>query len=217
MPPLARGRCRSTRPPASVRQRRPRRVLFNLQTFGNVYCGLSNPTVAALEEARGALEGGRAAVAAASGMAAEAMALMTLLQAGRPCRRRRALYGGTVTMLAVNLKKFGVETTFVDATPGGVRRRDPPQHARRFAETIGNPSLPGATDIAAVAEVAHAHGIPLVIVDNTVPSPLLPADPPRRRHRRALGHLVPGGHGTTLAAAWVESGKFPWDNGSSLA
>ncbi|MGD9834207.1 MAG: PLP-dependent transferase, partial [Piscinibacter sp.] len=90
--------------------------LFNLQTFGNVYSRLSNPTVAALEERVAALEGGRAAVASSSGMAAEAMALMTLLQQGDHVVAAGALYGGTVTMLAVNLKKFGIETRFVDAT-----------------------------------------------------------------------------------------------------
>ena len=90
--------------------------LFNLQTFGNVYSRLSNPTVAALEERVAALEGGRAAVASASGMAAEAMALMTILQAGDHVVAAGALYGGSVTMLAVNLQKFGIETSFVDAT-----------------------------------------------------------------------------------------------------
>ncbi len=106
--------------------------LFNLQTFGNVYSRLSNPTVAALEERVAALEGGRAAVACASGMAAEATALMTILQAGDHVVAAGALYGGTVTMLAVNLKKFGVETTFVDADrPRCLRRRDAPEHARR--------------------------------------------------------------------------------------
>src|SRR5205814_7775794 len=90
--------------------------LFNLATFGNVYSRLSNPTVAALEERIAALEGGRAAVASASGMAAEAMALMTMLQAGDHVVCAGALYGGTVTMLSVNLAKFGVETSFVEAT-----------------------------------------------------------------------------------------------------
>src|SRR6478609_4349159 len=90
--------------------------LFNLQTFGNVYSRLSNPTVAALEERVAALEGGRAGVASASGMAAEAMALMTMLQAGDHIVAAGALYGGSVTMLAVNLQKFGITTSFVDAT-----------------------------------------------------------------------------------------------------
>src|SRR5258706_14327368 len=89
--------------------------LFNLQTFGNVYSRLSNPTVAALEERVAALEGGRAALGAASGMAAEAIALMTLLQQGDHVVAAGALYGGSVSMLAVNLAKLGIQTSFVDA------------------------------------------------------------------------------------------------------
>jgi O-acetylhomoserine (thiol)-lyase len=187
--------------------------LFNLQTFGNVYSRLSNPTVAALEERVAALEGGRAAVAGASGMAAEAMALMTILQAGDHVVAAGALYGGSVTMLAVNLKKFGIETSFVDATrPEAFAAAMRPNTRAVFAETLGNPSLI-VLDIAAVAAVAHAHGVPL-IVDNTVPSPFL-CNP------IALGADIVvhsatkylGGHGTTLAGVVVESGKFPWDNG----
>jgi O-acetylhomoserine (thiol)-lyase len=86
--------------------------LFNLATFGNVYSRLSNPTVAALEERVAALEGGRAGLASASGMASEAMALMTLLQQGDHVVAAGALYGGSVSMLAVNLKKLGIDTTF---------------------------------------------------------------------------------------------------------
>ncbi len=187
--------------------------LFNLQTFGNVYSRLSNPTVAALEERVAALEGGRAAVASASGMAAEAMALMTLLQAGDHVVAAGALYGGSVTMLAVNLKKFGIETTFVDgASADAFAAAMRPNTRAVFAETLGNPSLL-VLDIAAVADVAHAHGVPLV-VDNTVPSPFL-CNP------QALGADVVvhsatkylAGHGTTLGGVVVESGRFPWDNG----
>src|SRR5512146_108021 len=146
--------------------------LFNLATFGNVYSRLSNPTVAALEERIAALEGGRAAVASASGMAAEAMALMTILQAGDHVVAAGALYGGTVTMLSVNLARLGIETTFVDATqPEAFAAAMRPTTRAVFAESLGNPSL-AVVDIAAVADVAHAHGVPLVI-DNTVPSPYL--------------------------------------------
>ena len=187
--------------------------LFNLQTFGNVYSRLSNPTVAALEERVAALEGGRAAVASASGMAAEAMALMTLLQQGDHVVAAGALYGGTVTMLAVNLKKFGIDTTFVDATkPDAFAAAIRPNTRAIFAESLGNPSLV-VLDIAAVAEVAHAHGIPLVI-DNTVPSPFLCQ--PIRHGADIVVHSATkylGGHGTTLAGVIVESGNFPWDNG----
>ena len=187
--------------------------LFNLQTFGNVYSRLSNPTVAALEERVAALEVARAAVACASGMAAESMALTTILQAGDHVVAAGALYGGSVTMLAVNLAKFGIDTSFVDATdPAAFAAAMRPNTRAVFAESLGNPS--GVVlDIAAVAEVAHAHGVPLV-VDNTVPSPVL-CNP------CALGADIVvhsatkylGGHGTTLAGLVVESGRFPWDNG----
>ena len=187
--------------------------LFNLQTFGNVYSRLSNPTVAALEERVAALEGGRAAVAAASGMAAEAMALMTLLQAGDHVVAAGALYGGTVTMLAVNLRKFGIETTFVDATdPAAFAAAIRPNTRAVYAETLGNPSLV-VLDIAAIAEVAHAHGLPLV-VDNTVPSPALCN--PIAHGADLVVHSATkylAGHGTTLGGVVVESGQFPWDNG----
>jgi O-acetylhomoserine (thiol)-lyase len=191
--------------------------LFNLQTFGNVYSRLSNPTVAALEERVAALEGGRAAVASASGMASEAMALMTLLQQGDHVVAAGALYGGSVSMLAVNLRKLGIETTFVDvgsvdAFAAAMR----PNTRAVFAESLGNPSLT-VLDIAAVAEVAHAHGVPL-IVDNTVPSPFLCN--PIRFGADIVVHSATkylAGHGTTLGGVIVESGrpsgKFAWDNG----
>ena len=191
--------------------------LFNLQTFGNVYSRLSNPTVAAMEERVAALEGGRAAVAAASGMAAEAMALMTILQAGDHVVAAGALYGGSVTMLAVNLRKFGIETSFVDLNhaagqAAAFETAMRPNTRAVFAESLGNPSLV-VLDIAAVAAVALAHGVPLVI-DNTVPSPLL-CNPV------ALGADIVvhsatkylAGHGTTLGGVVVEGGHFRWDNG----
>jgi O-acetylhomoserine (thiol)-lyase len=187
--------------------------LFNLQTFGNVYSRLSNPTVAVLEQRVAALEGGRAAVACASGMAAEAVALMTLLQSGDHVVAAGALYGGSVTLLAVNLKKFGVETSFVDATkPDAFAAAMRPNTRAVFAESLGNPSL-NVLDIAAVASVAHAHGVPLVI-DNTVPSPALCN--PIAHGADIVVHSATkylGGHGTTLAGVVVESGQFPWGNG----
>jgi len=188
-------------------------ALFNLQTFGNVYSRLSNPTVAALEERVAALEGGRAGLASASGMAAETMALTTLLQAGDHVVAAAALYGGTVSLLAVNLRKFGIECTFVDAGDVSAVARAMQAHTRAvFAESLGNPSLQ-VLDIQAVAEVAHAHGVPLM-VDNTVASPYLcnpidwGADVVIHSATKYLG-----GHGTTLAGVIVESGRFPWDNG----
>jgi O-acetylhomoserine (thiol)-lyase len=188
-------------------------ALFNLQTFGNVYSRLSNPTVAALEERVAALEGGRAGLASASGMAAETMALTTLLQAGDHVVAAAALYGGTVSLLAVNLRKFGIECTFVDASDLSAVASAMQTNTRAvFAESLGNPSLQ-VLDIQAVAEVAHAHGVPLM-VDNTVASPYLcnpidwGADVVIHSATKYLG-----GHGTTLAGVIVESGRFPWDNG----
>ena len=187
--------------------------LFNIQTFGNVYSRLSNPTVAALEERVAALEGGRAGLAAASGMAAEAMALMTILQQGDHVVAAGALYGGSVSLLAVNLKRFGIETTFVDANQAQAFEAAMRPNTRAvFAESLGNPSLT-VLDIAAVADVAHAHGVPL-IVDNTVPSPFLCR--PLLHGADIVVHSATkylGGHGTTLGGVLVESGKFPWDNG----
>ncbi|HNG81178.1 MAG TPA: PLP-dependent transferase, partial [Burkholderiaceae bacterium] len=187
--------------------------LFNLQTFGNVYSRLSNPTVAAFEERVAALEGGRAAVASASGMAAEAMVLTTLLQPGDHLVAAAALYGGTVTLLAVNLKKLGIETTFVDATdPAAFAAAMRPSTRAVYAESLGNPSLQ-IVDIAAVADLAHAHGVPLII-DNTVPSPFLCQ--PLRLGADLVVHSATkylAGHGTTLGGVLVEGGRFPWDNG----
>ncbi len=187
--------------------------LFNLQTFGNVYSRLSNPTVAALEQRIAALEGGRAAVASASGMAAEAMALTTLLESGDHVVAAGALYGGSVTMLAVNLRKLGIDTTFVDAAdPGAFAAAIRPRTRALFVESLGNPSLVIA-DVAALADVAHAHGLPL-IVDNTVPSPFLCN--PIEHGADIVVHSATkylGGHGTTLGGVLVESGRFPWDNG----
>jgi O-acetylhomoserine (thiol)-lyase len=174
---------------------------------------MSNPTVAALEERVAALEGGRAALASASGMAAEALALLTLLEQGDHVVAAGALYGGSVSMLAVNLKKLGIETTFVDAaSPESFAAAMRPATRAVFAESIGNPSL-AVLDIAAVADVAHAHGVPL-IVDNTVPSPFLCT--PIAFGADIVVHSATkylGGHGTTLGGVMVESGRFPWDNG----
>ena len=187
--------------------------LFNLQTFGNVYSRLSNPTVAVLEERVAGLEGGRAAVASASGMSAEAMALMTILQSGDHVVAAGALYGGSVTMLAVSLQKFGIETTFVDATSADAFAAAIRPNTRAiYAESLGNTSMV-VLDIAAIADVAHAHGLPLVI-DNTVPSPYLCN--PIQFGADIVVHSATkylACHGTTLGGVVVESGRFPWDNG----
>ncbi len=187
--------------------------LFNLQTFGNVYSRISNPTVAALEERVAALEGGRAALAASTGMAAQMLALITLAHAGDHIVAARTLYGGSYSQLAVTLAELGIETTFVDAgDPGNFRRAVKPRTKAFYAETIGNPQL-NVVDIAALADVAHEAGVPLVI-DNTLASPWLCR--PIEHGADIVVHSLTkylGGHGTTMGGIVVESGRFPWDNG----
>jgi O-acetylhomoserine (thiol)-lyase len=188
--------------------------LFNLQTFGNVYSRISNPTVAALEERVAALEGGRAALAASTGMAAQMVALLTLCVHGDHVVASRTLYGGTHTQLAVTFAQFGIEATFVDpGDPDAYRRAVRPRTKAIYAETIGNPQL-NVCDIRALADVAHAAGVPLVI-DNTLASPYLCR--PFEHGADIVVHSVTkylGGHGTTMGGIVVESGKFPWDNGN---
>jgi O-acetylhomoserine (thiol)-lyase len=187
--------------------------LFNLQTFGNVYSRISNPTVAVLEERMAALEGGRAALATATGQSAEAVAIMTLVEAGDHVVSAATLYGGTHTLLGVNLKKFGIEATFVDADdPENFRRAIKANTKLVYAETLGNPSI-NVVDIERVGAIAREAGIPFV-VDNTVPSPYLCR--PLEWGADIVVHSATkyiGGHGTTMGGVIVESGKFPWGNG----
>jgi len=188
--------------------------LFNLQTFGNVYSRISNPTVAALEERVAALEGGRAALAAATGMAAQMLALLTLCRQGDHIVAARALYGGTFSQLAVTFAQFGIDVTFVDSDdPENFRRAVKANTRALYVETIGNPQL-NVADFAAIAPIAHDAGVPLV-VDNTLASPYLCR--PLEHGADIVIHSLTkylGGHGTTMGGVLVESGKFPWDNGN---
>jgi len=187
--------------------------LFNLQTFGNVYSRISNPTVCALEERVAALEGGRAALAAATGMAAQTAALLTLAKNGDHIVAARTLYGGTYTQFAVTFAELGIDTTFVDPDdPDDFRRAVKPNTKALYAETIGNPQL-NVVDLAALADIAHAAGVPLVI-DNTLASPYLCQ--PIEHGADIVIHSATkylGGHGTTMGGVVVESGKFDWGNG----
>ncbi|MCC6210884.1 MAG: O-acetylhomoserine aminocarboxypropyltransferase/cysteine synthase [Burkholderiales bacterium] len=187
--------------------------LFNLQTFGNVYSRISNPTVAVFEERMAAIENGRAALACATGQAAEATAILTLCRGGDHIVSASTLYGGTHTLLGVNLKKLGIETDFVDPdAPETFRRALRPNTKLIYAETLGNPLI-NVVDIEALAGIAHEAGIPLV-VDNTVPSPYLcrPIDWGADIVVHSATKYI-GGHGTTMGGAIVESGKFDWGNG----
>ena len=188
--------------------------LFNLQTFGNVYTRLSNPTTAVFEERIAALEGGRAALATASGMAAQMTALLTLLRSGDHLVAASTLYGGTYSQFAVNFDQLGIQTTFVDPDdPENFRRAIQANTKVLYAETLGNPLI-NVLDIEAVAQVAHAAGIPLMI-DNTMASPFLCR--PFEWGADIVVHSATkyiGGHGTSMGGVIVESGKFPWDNGN---
>ena len=187
--------------------------LFNLQTFGNVYTRLSNPTTAVFEERMAAVEGGRAAVATASGQAAEMVALLNILQAGDHLVSSSKLYGGSYTMFAVNFKKLGIDATIVDPDdPENFRRAIKPNTKALFSETLGNPAI-NMVDIEAVGKIAREAGIPF-IVDNTAASPYLCQ--PLLCGADIVVHSATkfiGGHGTTMGGVVVESGKFPWDNG----
>src|SRR5690349_4347645 len=187
--------------------------LFNLQTFGNVYSRISNPTVAMLEERVAALEGGRSGLACSTGQAAEVTTLPTLCPGGDHIVSASTLYGGTHTLLGVNLRKLGIETTFVDPDDLASFEQNIKANTKLiYAETLGNPLI-NVVDIEALAKIAHAAKIPLV-VDNTVPSPYLcrPCDWGADIVVHSATKYI-GGHGTTMGGVIVESGKFDWGNG----
>lgn len=187
--------------------------LFNLQTFGNIYSRLTNPTTSVFEERMASLEGGRAAVSASSGMAAQMVALLTILKAGDEIVSSSTLYGGTFTQLDVTLRDLGINTVFVNPEdPENFRKAVTPATRAIYAETIGNP-LNNIIDISAIAEVANEAGVPF-IVDNTMASPYLCR--PIEHGADIVVHSATkfiGGHGTSIGGVVVESGKFPWDNG----
>ncbi|THU05161.1 aminotransferase class I/II-fold pyridoxal phosphate-dependent enzyme [Lampropedia puyangensis] len=184
--------------------------LFDLKVQGNIYSRIMNPTNDVLEKRIAALEGGIAALAVASGMTAITYAIQTIAEAGDNIVSAGTLYGGTYNLFAHTLPQSGIETRFADA-------RDPQSFAKHiddktkaiFIESIGNP-LGNVTDIRALADIAHAHGVPL-IVDNTVPSPYLLR--PFEHGADIVVHSLTkylGGHGNSIGGAIVDSGQFPW-------
>jgi O-acetylhomoserine (thiol)-lyase len=187
--------------------------LFALRSYGNIYSRIGNPTVAAFEEKLASLEGGLGAVAMASGLAAQLCAVLSLAQSGDNLVATANLYGGTVTQFSVTLKRMGIETTFVPAGDLDAVRAAIRENTRLvYTETIGNPSGEVA-DLGALAEIAHAAGVPLV-VDNTFASPYLCR--PIEHGADLVVHSATkfiGGHGTVLGGAVVESGRFPWGAG----
>jgi O-acetylhomoserine (thiol)-lyase len=187
--------------------------LFALQKFGTIYSRIANPTVAALEERLASLDSGLGAVCTASGQAAEFLTFACLAGAGDQIVAGAGLYGGTITQLDVTLRRFGVDTVFVPgAEPDAVAATITERTKLVFAEVIANPSGEIA-DIAGLADVAHAAGVPLVI-DATLATPFLCR--PIEHGADIVIHSATkflGGHGTTLGGAVVEAGRFDWGNG----
>jgi O-acetylhomoserine (thiol)-lyase len=187
--------------------------LFALQEFGNIYTRIMNPTTDVLERRVAALEGGVAGLAFASGMGAMSAALLTLCSAGDEIVSTTRLYGGTVTLFTNTLSRMGIQTVWVDsdepeAFAGAITGRTKVV----FLETIGNPKLT-IPDLAGIAAVAHARGIP-VMVDNTTPSPALCR--PIEQGCDIVAHSLTkylGGHGNSIGGMLVDSGRFPWDSG----
>jgi len=183
---------------------------FALQKYGNIYSRLANPTVASFEERIASLEGGLGAVATSSGLAAQYITFASLAGQGDHIVASANLYGGSITQLDVTLRRFGVETTFVqsaDAADYAAAIQDNTKLV--FAETVANPSGEIA-DIEGLADVAHAHGIPLII-DSTIATPYL--NRPIEWGADIVTHSATkflGGHGTTLGGVVVESGRFDW-------
>lgn len=184
--------------------------LFDLKVPGNIYTRIMNPTQDVLEQRVAALEGGIAALALASGQAAVTYAIQTIAEAGDNIVSSSTLYGGTYNLFAHTLPLSGITTRFAD--PRDISSFEPlidDKTKAIFAESVGNP-LGNVTDIAALAEIAHRHGIPLII-DNTVPSPYLlrPIEHGADIVVQSLTKYL-GGHGTSLGGAIIDSGKFPW-------
>ena len=185
-------------------------ALFNMERAGHVYSRISNPTNAVLEERMAALEGGVAGIAVASGQAALHLGLATIAGAGSHIVSSGALYGGSHNLLHYTLPRFGVETTFVkprdlDAWRAAIR----PNTKALFAETLGNPGL-DVLDVAAVAAIAHEHGIPLM-VDSTFTTPYLLK--PFDHGADLLFHSATkflGGHGVVIGGVLVDGGTFDW-------
>ncbi|MCZ4108541.1 O-acetylhomoserine aminocarboxypropyltransferase/cysteine synthase [Brevundimonas diminuta] len=184
--------------------------LFDLAETGNIYTRIMNPTSDVLEQRIAALEGGIAALTVASGMAAITYAILTIAEAGDNIIATSTLYGGTYNLFAHTLPQYGVTVRFIDAADSASIAANTDERTKAvFCESIGNP-LGNVVDFGALADAAHAQGLPL-IVDNTVPTPYLTR--PIEHGADIVIHSLTkyiGGHGTSIGGAVVDSGKFPW-------
>jgi O-acetylhomoserine (thiol)-lyase len=185
--------------------------LFNMERAGHVYSRISNPTVAVLEERMAALEGGVGAIATASGQAALHLAVATLMDAGSHIVASGALYGGSHNLLGYTLKRFGIETTFVQPRDLDAWKKSIKGNTRLlFGETLGNPGL-DVLDIPAVSKIAHDAALPL-LVDSTFTTPWLMK--PFELGADLVYHSATkflGGHGVAIGGVLVDSGRFDWE------
>ncbi|QID17895.1 bifunctional O-acetylhomoserine aminocarboxypropyltransferase/cysteine synthase [Nitrogeniibacter mangrovi] len=184
--------------------------LFDLKVEGNIYTRIMNPTNAVLEARVAAMEGGIAGLALASGMAAITYAIQTIAEVGDNIVSASTLYGGTYNLFAHTLPQMGIQTRFADyRDPDAFERLIDDRTRAIFCESVGNP-LGNVTDFEKLADIAHRHGVPL-IVDNTVPTPYLCR--PIEHGADIVVHSLTkylGGHGNSIGGMIVDSGKFPW-------
>jgi O-acetylhomoserine (thiol)-lyase len=184
--------------------------LFDLKVQGNIYTRIMNPTQDVLEKRVAAMEGGIAGLALASGQAAITYAIMTIAEAGDNIVSAATLYGGTYNLFAHTLPQYGIEVRFADyRDPASFEKLINEKTKAIYCESVGNP-LGNVTDFEQLAEIAHRHGVPL-IVDNTVPSPYLCR--PFEHGADIVVHSLTkyiGGHGNSIGGMIVDSGKFPW-------
>ena len=186
-------------------------ALYNLERPGHIYTRLSNPTTAALEERVAALEDGVAAVATASGMAALFLGIVTLMGQGAHIVSSGSLYGGSHNLFTYTMPRFGITSNFVDPRdPDAFRKAIRPETRLLYGETLGNPGIE-VMDIPAIAEIAHEHGLPLMI-DSTFTTPYLmqPFELGADLIMHSLTKFM-GGHGIAIGGVIVDSGKFDWE------
>jgi O-acetylhomoserine (thiol)-lyase len=184
--------------------------LFDLKVPGNIYTRIMNPTQDVLEQRLATLEGGVAALVVASGQAAVTYSILTITESGDNIIASSALYGGTYNLLAHTLPQYGIQTQFADyRRPESFEELINAKTKAIFVESLGNPQG-NVTDLERIADMAHRHGIPL-IVDNTVPTPYLTR--PIEHGADIVVHSLTkyiGGHGTSIGGAIIDSGRFPW-------
>ena len=189
--------------------------LFGLQEFGNIYTRIMNPTTDVFEKRVAALEGGVAGLATASGQAAQLLAVTTIAKAGENIVSTSLLYGGTYNQFKVTLPRLGIDVKFVDGdNPADFEKLIDPKTKALYLESIGNPRL-NVPDLKAIAEIAHRHGIPL-IVDNTFGAAGFLVRPIEHGADIVVASATKwiGGHGTSIGGIVVDSGNFDWGNGN---